>query len=194
MGFFSFILFLLIALLVLIIIGSVQEFALWCVTKKSHEFIVMIIPAMLSVILFAATTVGTYFVLRLFNINAINIIYSMIMKWEYSFNSYIYIIISYILCFILFILLQAFCLNLSNIDYKKIYNFFKTKLFKKENVRSLNTAKNEQTETSLIEIPNNPKIGFFYTFSASLFAFSICFFSTLLLMYIGTLIGGSYIL
>lgn len=194
MGFFSFIMFLLIALLVLIIIGSVQEFALWCVTKRSHEFVTMIIPAMLSVILFATTTIGTYFVLRLFNINAVNVIYSMIMKWEYSFNSYIYIIISYILCFILFIILQAFCLNLSNIDYKKIYNFFKTKLFEKENVKSLNVAENEQTQTSLIEIPNKPKIGFFYSFSASLFTFSICFFSTLLLIYVGTLIGGNYIL
>ena len=194
MGFFSFIVFLLIALLVLIIIGSVQEFALWCVTKRSHEFVTMIIPAMLSVILFATTTLGTYFVLRLFNINAVNVIYSMIMKWDYSFNSYIYIIISYILCFILFIILQAFCLNLSNIDYKKIYNFFKTKLFKKEEVKSLNAAENEQTQTSLIEIPNKPKIGFFYSFSASLFTFSICFFSTLLLMYVGTLIGGNYIL
>lgn len=194
MGFFSFIVFLLIALLVLIIIGSVQEFALWCVTKRSHEFVTMIIPAMLSVILFATTTLGTYFVLRLFNINAVNVIYSMIMKWDYSFNSYIYIIISYILCFILFIILQAFCLNLSNIDYKKIYNFFKTKLFKKEGVKSLNVAENEQTQTSLIEIPNKPKIGFFYSFSASLFTFSICFFSTLLLMYVGTLIGGNYIL
>ena len=194
MGFFSFIMFLLIALLVLIIIGSVQEFALWCVTKRSHEFVTMIIPAMLSVILFATTTLGTYFVLRLFNINAVNVIYSMIMKWEYSFNSYIYIIISYILCFILFIILQAFCLNLSNIDYKKIYNFFKTKLFKKEEVKSLNVAENEQTQTSLIEIPNKPKIGFFYAFSASLFTFSICFFSTLLLIYVGTLIGGNYIL
>ena len=194
MGIFSFIMFLLIALLILIIIGSIQEFALWCVTKRSHEFVVMIVPAMLSVILFAITTLGTYFLLRLFNIYTLNVLYSMIMKWEYSFNSYVYIIISYILCFILFICLQAFCLNLSNIDYTKIYNFIKNKISKKEEIKQLNATQDNQIQNALIEIPNKPKTSFFYTFSASLFTFSICFFSTLLLMYIGTLIGGNYIL
>lgn len=187
MGVFSFIIFLLIALLIIIIVGSVQNFCLWCVTKENNEFVVMILPALLSILLLCGLVVGTFYVLKLFDIDAIKIICSMIMNWEYNFNSYIYIIIAYILCSILFVILQAFCLKLVNLDYKKIFSF----MCKKEKPKLLN-GDNTQ-DTSLIPIPKHDTTSFFSLFAASIFSFAICFFSSFLLLYIGTLIGTNYI-
>lgn len=193
MGIFSFIIFLLISLIILIIIGSVQSFALWCVTKKNNEFIIMIVPAILSIICFCTIIVGTFLLLKLFDIDAIKTIYSMIMKWEYSFNNYIYIILSYIISIIIFILIQAFCFKLTNVNYKKIYSFIIKKVLKKDDTKALVAAENIENN-SLIPVPKKDKTNFFYYFAASLFSFAICFFSTLLLMYIGSLIGSNYIL
>ena len=50
MGLFTFIICLLILLLILIIIGTIQEFTLWVVTRKGHEFVVMLVPSLVSLI------------------------------------------------------------------------------------------------------------------------------------------------
>ena len=200
MGFFSFMLFFLILLLLIIIIGSIQQFTIWAVTKKMHEFIVMIIPALLSIVSFLIIITITYLTLNLFDINSIKIVYSIFMKWDYSFNNYIYMIIGYIIGTILFILLQALCLKLVYINYKKIYDFIRIKIFKKEEIKALDCSEEDlKGKVSInlsrsIAVPIKNKLAFFQAFSASLFTFSICFFSILLLIYIGTLIGKHYIL
>lgn len=207
MGTFLFIVFLLITLLVIIIIGSIQNLSVYCVTKQKHEFVYMVLPALLSLIVFLFITIATYFTLNLFNIDTLNLIFSMIMKFEYSFNNYIIMIISYIVSILLFVVIQAFCLKLSNIQYDKIYNYIKRKikLIKKEkntnpkdNENEIKINELEENNENISNLPATVKevkqIPFFYTFSASLFTFAICFFSSLLLFYIGTLIGKSYII
>lgn len=203
MGVFLFIVILLIVLLILIIIGSIQNLALWCTTRQNHEFVYMLVPALLSSLLFAVTIIITYFGLKLFNIDTLAVIYSMIMKFQYNFNNYMTIIISYIISAFLFIVLQSLCLKLSNINYGKIYNCIKSKIksLKKEKEKKLESANdktnitNEEEHTTLpVAIEESKNISFFYAFSASLFTFAICFFSSLLLFYIGTLIGKSYII
>lgn len=197
MGVFLFIFLLLLLLLIFIIIGSVQDFTLWCTTKQKHETIFMLIPALLSFILFVIITIITYFTLRLFDIDTLNILYSVLMKFEYSLNDYIFMIISYILAILLFVFLQAFCIKLSNIDYSKMYNCIKNKI-KKYIVKNKESTKELNSNENVTNLPANTNvkesISFFYAFSASLFAFAICFFSALLLFYIGTLIGQNYII
>ena len=202
MGLFTFIVCFLILLLIVIIIGSIQEFSLWVVTKKSNEFVVMIIPAIVSLAAFIITTISTYFILlKGFNINCLNIIYSMLLNWEYSFNDYISMLLGYIVCALIFIVLQAFCLKLSNINYSKIPYFIKHKILKKEEIKTLSASEETQQEGKVsVDLTHNAlpvkkiKISFLYYLSASLFTFAISFFSIFLLAYIGTILGEKYIL
>lgn len=210
MGTFLLIVFLLITLLILIVIGSVQDLTLWCTTKQKHEFVIMILPALLSLISLIVIIVTTYLVLDVFNINTLNLIFTMIMKFNYNPHNYIIMVSTYIFSLILFICLQALCLKLININYRKIYNYIKDKIksINKNNskkhkkleetdktiTKSINTEHTENGSNLPTVLEEKQKLPFFYAFSASLFAFAICFFSSLLLFYIGTLIGKSYII
>ena len=199
MGLFTFIICLLILLLILIVIGTIQEFTLWVVTRKGHEFIVMLVPSLVSLITFSITALLTHYILTLFDINIINIIYSEIMNFEYNFNSFIGMILGLVIFSVLYIILQAFCLKLVNIDYKKIYDFIKYKVLKKDEIKGLSTSPEEKktsvdlTHNALPALPTT-KTPFFHYIAASLFSFSICVFSISLLIYIGMIIGEKYII
>ena len=198
MGFFTFILCFLILLIVLIVIGSAQQLALLISTKKKNEFVVMLIPALCSLILFSFTIIITHILLNTFDINDLDIIYSIFMKWEYNFNNYIITIMAYIACVISFVLLQGMCLKLVNIDYKKISDFIKYKIFRKKEVKGLTAPEGDGKVSIDLAGSNLPvmkaKISYFYYFTASLFTFALLFFSILLFIYIGILIGQKYIL
>lgn len=201
MGLFTFIICLLILLLILIIIGTIQEFTLWVVTKKKHEFVIMLIPALVSLITFSITALLTNYILNLFDINIINIIYSEIMNFEYRFNSFIGMILGLLIFSIVYIILQALCLKLVNIDYKKIYEFIKYKILKKEEVKGLGSSSEEQNDKVSVDLTHNAlpalpftKTPFFHYIAASLFSFSISIFSISLLIYIGIIIGEKYII
>lgn len=198
MGLFTFIICLLILLLLLIVIGTVQQFSLWVVTRKKYEFVVMIIPAFFSLLAFGVTTLLTCYILSLLNINIVNLLYSKLMNWEYSFNSFIGMILGLMLSSIIYILLQAFCLKLVNIDYKKIYEFIKYKILKKEQIKELSSSETANENDTLTEdlLPAIPetKTSFFNYLAASLFTFALFFFSIFLLIYIGIIIGEKYVL
>jgi len=201
MGLFTFIICLLILLLILIVIGTIQEFTLWTVTRKKHEFVVMLIPALVSLIAFSITICFTYYILTLFNIHIFDILYSKLMNWEYSFNNFIGMILSLVIFSVVYIILQALCLKLVNIDYKKIYHFIKHKIFRKEEIKGLGSSSEEQKEKASVDLTHNSlpalptkKTPFFHYFAASLFSFSICVFSISLLLYIGIIIGEKYII
>lgn len=201
MGLFIFIICFLILLLILIIIGTVQEFTLWVVTRKGHEFVVMLIPSLVSLITFSITALLTYYILKLFDINIINILYSEIMNFEYSFNNFIGMILGLILFSVVYIILQALCLKLVNIDYIKICEFIKHKILKKEDIKGLGASAEVQDEKASIDLTHSSlpaiptkKSPFFHYIAASLFSFSICVFSISLLIYIGMLIGEKYII
>lgn len=201
MGVFTFILCFLILLLILIVIGTIQEFTLWIVTRKGHEFVVMIVPSFISIITFGITAFLTHYILTLFDINIITIIYSEIMNFEYNFNSFIGMILALIIFSITYVILQALCLKLVNIDYNKICEFIKYKILKKEKIKSLGTSPQEQTENVSIDLTHNvlpalptTKTPFFHYIAASLFSFSICLFSMSLLFYVGMIIGEKYII
>lgn len=200
MGFFTFIICILILLLIVIMIGTIQEFTLWVVTRKSHEFVVMIIPALLSLISFGVTLFLTYFILNKFNINTANILFSILMNWEYSFNNFIGMLLGYIACAIVFAILQALCLKLVNINYKKIFDFVKYKILRKKEIKTLAPSEEEQKEKASIDLTHNllpvvkAKTPFFHYISASLFSFAIAFSSIFGLIYIGILLGEKYII
>lgn len=201
MGLFSFIICLLILLLILITIGTIQEFTLWVVTRKKHEFVVMLVPSLVSLITFSITVFLTHYILTLFNINIINILYSEIMNFEYNFNSFIGMILGLVIFSVVYIILQAFCLKLVNIDYNKIYDFIKYKIFKKDEIKGLGASAEKQNDKACIDLTHNAlptlpttQTPFFHYIAASLFSFSICVFSTSLLIYIGMVIGEKYII
>ena len=203
MGFFTFILCFLILMLVIIIVGSVEQFALYVVIKKKIEFVTIIVPSLLSIIVFTFLVIITNAVLSIFNIHTINALYSIFMKFDYSFNHIITIVISYFICFIVFVLLQALCLKLININYKKIGDFIKYKIFKKEEIKSLSASENEESIEGKVSInltnydlpvKKEEKISYFYYVATSLLTFSIFFFSIICLTFIGILFGKSYIL
>lgn len=201
MGLFTFIIGLLVLLLILIIIGTIQEFTLWVVTRKSREFVIMMIPALISLIVFSIVMFLTYYILDLFNINTLNLVYSKIMNFEYSFHNTIYIIIGYSIAIIVFIILQALCLKLVNINYTKISDFIKYKILKKEDVKGLGSSTEDKDEKSSVNLTNNflpalpkKKTPFFHYIAASLFSFAIVFFSIFSLIYIGIMLGEKYII
>lgn len=201
MGLFTFIICLLILLLILIIIGTIQEFTLWVVTRKGHEFIVMLVPSLVSLITFSITAFLTHYILTLFDINIINIIYSELMNFEYNFNSFIGMILGLVIFSVVYIILQALCLKLVNIDYKKVYEFIKYKILKKEEIKGLGTSAEEQNDKASVDLTHNAlpalptlKTPFFHYIAASLFSFSLTFFSIFLLIYIGMMIGEKYII
>ena len=201
MGLFTFIICLLVLLLILIIIGTIQEFTLWAVTRKSHEFVIMLIPALISLIIFNVTMFLTYYILDLFNINVINMVYSKIMKFEYSFHNTIYIIIGFCLAIIAFIILQALCLKLVNIDYTKISDFIKYKILKKKEIKGLGSSSEEVESKTSVNLTNNllpalpeQKTPFFHYLASSIFSFAIIFFSIFALIYAGIILGEKYII
>jgi len=201
MGLFTFIICLLILLLLLIVIGTIQEFTLWVVTRKDHEFVVMLVPSLVSLITFGITALLTHYILKLFDINIINILYSEIMNFEYNFNSFIGMVLGLVLFSVVYIILQALCLKLVNIDYGKIYIFIKQKILKKEDIKGLGSSPEEQNEKASVDLTHNalpalPTIEtpFFHYIAASLFSVSICLFSISLLIYIGMIIGEKYII
>lgn len=199
MGLFTFIVCFLILLLVIIVVGSIQQLSLWISTRKNNEFVVMIIPALVSLITFILTIIITYLLLKAFKINSLNTLYSMFMKWEYSFNDYIATILGYILCSVVYIILQALCLKLVNINYYKIRDFIKYKILKKEEIKTLAASEAEQEGKVSVDLTHNTlpvkraKISFFHYIAASLFAFAISFFSIFGLIYIGIELGQRYI-
>jgi len=201
MGLFTFIVCFLILLLIIIIVGSIQQFALWVVTRRNNEFIVMIIPALLSLITFGITIAITYLALtKFFEINSLNILFSIFMKFEYNFNDYIAMLLGYISCAIVYVILQALCLKLVNINYYKIGDFIKYKILKKEETKTLAASENEQEGKVSIDLTHNTlpvkkaKISFFHYIATSLFTFAISFFSIFGLIYIGILLGEKYII
>ncbi len=197
MGLFTFIVCFLILLLILIIAGSIQQFALFVTTRKTNEFIVMVIPAFVSLIAFILTLLITYLILKLFNINSLKTIYSMFMNWEYSFNQYISTILALVLCSIVYILLQALCLKLVNIDYSKIWNYIKYKILKKEEIKVLEPTEEEKVSIDLTHnaLPTlRRNISFFHYFAASLFSFTISLASIVGLIYLGIILGQKYII
>lgn len=202
MGLFTFIICMLILLLILIVIGTIQEFTLWIVTRKGHEFVIMIIPSLVSLVTFSITALLTHCILKLFNIDIVNILYSEIMNFEYNFNSFIGMILGLFISCIIYIVLQALCLKLVNIDYEKIYRFIKHKIFKKDEIKGLGTsAEIQTTDKTAVNLTHNllpalpeKRIPFFHYIAASLFSFSICIFSISLLIYIGMIIGEKYII
>ncbi len=201
MGFFTFIICLLILLLILIIIGTIQEFTLWVVTRKKHEFVIMIIPALVSLLTFLISIFLTYYILNLFNVNCFEILYSKFMNFEYSFNNFISMILGFVICSIIFIILQALCLKLVNIDYKKIYEFVKYKIFRRKELKELGASSMEETTENSVNLTHNAlpaimskKTPFFHYIASSLFAFAISFASISGLFYLGIFLGEKYIL
>lgn len=197
MGLFTFIVCFLILLLILIIVGSIEQLALFITTRKMNEFIVMIIPAFISLVTFILTMTITYLILNAFNINSINTIYSMFMKFEYSFNDYMATILAFVLFSVVYIILQALCLKLVNINYYKIGKFIKYKIFRNEEIKSLEPAEEEKVSINLThnELPAIKKeVSFFHYFAASLFAYTTSLASITGLIYVGILLGQKYII
>lgn len=200
MGLFTFIVCFLILLLILIVAGSIQQFALFVTTRKNNEFVVMIIPAFISLVTFILTLIITHLILNALSINSLNTMYSMFMNWEYNFSHYISIILALFICSVVYVFLQALCLKLVNINYNKIWSFIKHKILKKEETKTLESTEKAEEEKASIDLTHNKlpalksKISFFYYFAASLFAYTISLASIIGLIYIGVLLGQKYII
>lgn len=198
MGLFTFIVCFLILLLIVIVVGTLQQLGLIITTRKCNEFVVMIIPALMSLLAFALTLLITNLILKAFNINSLNMIYSMFMNWEYSFSDYIATILACVIFSVAYIIIQAFCLKLVNINYYTIWKFIKHKIFKKEEIKTLEPTEEEKKvsiDLMHVELPViKPKTSFLHYFAASLFTYALSFSSITGLIYLGILLGKKYII
>ncbi len=218
MGFILFVFALLIVLLLLVIIGSVQQASIFVVSGKKIEFVNMLLPAFLSAFSFTLILFIADLILNKLNINAFDFIYYNIMNWEYTFNNTLFVFITIFISFIVFIILQAYFLKLVMLNYKKIwkksYEFFITKILKKDIPKTLAPSSQEVNDNKLEDstqqdkasidlskvIPSDTqnidkeyKLSFFHTLSASLFSFSLVFFTILLCIFIGIKFGNKFI-
>lgn len=218
MGFILFVFALLIVLLLLVIIGSVQQASIFVVSGKKIEFVNMLLPAFLSAFSFTLILFIADLILNKLNINAFDFIYYNIMNWEYTFNNTLFVFITIFISFIVFIILQAYFLKLVMLNYKKIwkksYEFFITKILKKDIPKTLAPSCQEVNDNKLEDstqqdkasidlskvIPSDTqnidkeyKLSFFHTLSASLFSFSLVFFTILLCIFIGIKFGNKFI-
>ena len=189
----------LILLLILIFIGSIDQFSIQIVTKKKIEFVVVLLPAMLSLISLTALTAITSYILKLFNIKTIYTLVSIFLKWDFDIMKLTYLAIAYTISTLIFLILQAYCIKLINIDYKKIWDRIR-KVFKvKENcgvaILNGNTLTTPPSEVSinLVHYSKYEKISFVNSLLASLFSFSLIFFLFILFLVVGAYIGGRII-
>ena len=193
MSFLLFSFFVLLLLILIILVGSFEQLAINIVSKKKVEFVAIMLPALFTIISFIAVYFLAYIILNILNINTLNILFSLFMKWDYEPVNVVYISITLVIATLLFILLQAFCLKLINIDYIKIWKGISSKLPKKQNEPlSLGgkTLQQGAVSVDLVKYSKYEKISFFNASVASLFSFSIIFFLTILLFFIGKYIGG----
>lgn len=181
-------------LILLILKGSILQTGLKIFTKKKYDFYFIVIPTFLAILTNVILLGFAYLIITAkFDINIIEV---MVQYFFHSLTDYtpvLYIILAVIISEALFITIQAFILKLVTFDLIKsikiLINKISQKISKKGNTNEQELPQELEETKELNTISARPT--FVNGLLAGLFCFSIMFFLTIILLYIGELIGGS---
>lgn len=180
-------------LILMIIKGSIFQSGIKILTKRKPNFCYMIIPSCLSVITNMLLLVLAYIFLIEKGINVLDTIVAYMFDSLTDFTPLLYIIITLVVCEVIFIIIQAFILKLITFD---IYASIK-KLVYKITKKQDKYEKNEYEDTLTLVPVNDDSVSnmaprplsFANGLLTGFFCFSIMFFLTIILIYIGESIG-----
>lgn len=183
----------LVFLVLLILKGSILQTGIRIFARKKYSFYFMIIPTFLSILTNMILLFVSYIILTKNDVNVLEIIFQYIFNSISDFKQILYIIIALIASEVIFLIIQAFILKLVNFDiYKSIKSIFvKNSNENDKNANQEDDLFDEDLDDS--EICTTNKLSFVNGLLAGVFCFAIMFFLTVILLYIGTLIGPKFI-
>ncbi len=197
MMFFTIILVLFILLILISVINSLIFFALKLVTREHYKEHSLILPSLLTIILWF---ISYYILVKIISyITGIGILDTMsgILFNNSNLGEFIVRLIFYtVITLITTLLLQSLILLTVNINYTVPYNKFRYFIKGKLKFIRNKIKKNEESQLICSEtticIENSDeqkKLTFINSFICSLFIFSLLFFLAILFFWVGTLIG-----
>ena len=186
-------------LVLLILKGSILQTWIRIFAKKKYSFYFMILPTFLSILTNMILLFISYIVLTKNNIDILELALQYLFNSVSDFKQILYIIIAAISSEVLFLIIQAFILKLINFDlYKSIKNIF-VKGNKSDNtdatddIISISEDDMFSDDAENISEDTPSKLSFINGLLAGIFCFSIMFFLTVILLYMGSLIGSKFI-
>lgn len=183
-------------LILLILKGSILQTGLKIFTKKKYNFYFMIIPTFLAILTNILLLSFAYLVIvAKFDINILEVIIEYLFNSLIDFTPVLYIILAIIISEVLFLIIQAFILKLVTFDLiksiKKVFSKI-TNTDKRDFKQDVLEDMEVNAETKQVE-EINTRPTFVNGLLAGLFCFSIMFFLTIILLYIGEVIGARII-
>lgn len=187
-------------LILLILKGSILQTGLRIFTKKKFGFYFMIMPTFLAIFTNMILLFASYLVITFkFDINILDLTIQFLFNTLTDFQPIIYILLVLLIAEVLFIIIQAFILKLVTFDLsqsiKKLFRLItkkgsKTaeKLDNNEDNAILENSKPEESTQLTSDIVTRPS--YVSGLLAGLFCFSIMVFLTIILLYIGEMIGS----
>lgn len=168
-----------LAFIVLLIIkGTILQLGIRILTRKRVAFYYMLLPTFLSLVTNALLIFVTYLIITANGIDIIEIAFAYLFKSISDYTSIIYILLALLGAEVIFLLIQAFILKLITFDWIKMIKKLYCKIAKKEFIDNLE----EEPETTNLTYLNGLLSG--------LFCFAIMFFLSIILIYIGELLGS----
>ncbi len=183
-------------LILLILKGSILQLGLRLFTKKKHGFYFMIIPTFLAIVTNMILLFASYIVITRLNINIVEILIQYLFNSLVDFKPILNILLVLLAAEVIFIIIEAFILKLVTFDICDSIKKLFSKIFKKAKSESDENNEIENNSNYLIEV-NEEQItrpSFINGLLAGLFCFSIMFFLTIILLYIGETIGSRFII
>ncbi|MBR5227467.1 MAG: hypothetical protein IKV94_02400 [Clostridia bacterium] len=172
----------LVFLLLLILKGTILQTGIRIVTKRKIDFYFMVIPTFLAIIVNTLLLLCGYLVLTYYNIDILDNIINLLFHAVSDFTQIIYILLAFLGAEIIFILIQGVILKLIKFDIVLSIKKLIQKVSKK-------SEESQEQQVQLIEPEEEIDNSYLTGILSGLFCFAIMFFLTIILIYIGSLIG-----
>jgi len=198
MMFFTIILVIFIALILISIANTLLFIALKLVTKEHYKEHYLIIPSFLSLVLWSLAYIVAMKIISAITGTSIFDAISGSLFNTSSFSKFLpSLILPMVVLLAMTLFIQSIVLLTVNVDYSVPFNKFR--YFVKQKFRVI-TKRHEYsdsvcigTKTDIQQIEEKYKLDFINSFVCSLFIFSLIFFLNILFFWIGTLIGHKII-
>lgn len=191
----NFLIWLFIAILVIVVFSTIIKFSMFCIMRYNYNSNIIVIPAIANILSCLLVFIGWYLVVtKLLHIDFANIIFNMFITKNMELQNFMPTLLITIGFIIIGILLQAFSYMLINISYKdsfgkvrmNIKEIYRKVLKKEEKIDSLK-------ENTISEFQDIPRVSFINALIGSIFSFSLTFFITGVLFFIGSVISSRFI-
>ena len=186
-------------LVLLVLKGSILQTGIRIFTKKRYDFSFMIMPTLLSILTNMILLFISYVILTNNNIDILELTIQYLFDSVTDFKQILYIIIAVVASELVFLIIQTFILKLVDFDvYKSIKKLF-VKNADSNNIESTEEIIGTVSNDTFLDDENKmaedtpSKLSFVNGLLSGVFCFSIMFFLTIILLYIGTLIGTKFI-